>query len=151
MKTRIALSIALALLVVCSGCSMLSQSGGTIGAVQTLDDQIAAKYGVPQSVVDTVRKTLGILDTRTFPDSSRVLPAGYSWKRDILDASNKVVSVETLHWGTPYVITAGPVSSSGVAPGDLLADPVDSSDPTAQLIGIINMLKAYPGLLEPAE
>lgn len=138
----------LGLLILLCGCSTLSSSkGGAIGAVQTFDDQLAAKYGVPQSVVDTIRKTLGVVDTRTLPDSSRVLPAGYTWKQDWLDAQGNVVDFAKFHKGLPYVVAAGPVSTA-VTAEDL---PEAEDEASAALIGIIKAIQANPELLKAAE
>lgn len=103
-----------------SGCASLDKAkaltaapGGVLGLVQSADEKLAAKYGVPVSVVKTVRSALGIPDVRTLPDSSRVLPAGWQWSYDLLDAEGRVVDASQFHWGeTPRLRKAGTLEPS---------------------------------------
>ena len=136
--------------VALTGCA--SMKGGTIGAVQTLDDSLAAKYGIPASVVSQARSALGIVDVRTLPDSNQVLPAGYTWTQDILDASNRVVDVSAYHYSAPRIVQAGQVATAPVTIGALGVGTTNSLAGLDQLLATIApILKANPALLAPAK
>lgn len=145
------LLVALVGLCGCSTVSGLKESpGGTIGAVQALDDAAAAKYGVPPEVTARVRKALGIIDTRALPDASRVLPAGWTWKQDILDGDGKPVDVSKFHKGPPYIVPDGTAPQNSVTTADLFPDMAAVSAEEA-ILKLIGAIKADPSLLEPAE
>lgn len=144
----------LAALVGLCGCSTVSElkdkPGGTIGAVQSADDALAARYGVSPEMTARIRKALGIIDTRTLPDASRVLPAGYTWKQDILDKDGKVVDLSTLRKGLPYIVPDGSQADSAVTMGDVFAGQAGGLSPQAasMLEQILGEIEKDPTLLE---
>jgi len=149
---RLAIAAWLVLLTLQLGCASISRiagtQGGAMGALQSADDALAARYGIPKAIVSQMRTILGIPDARTLPDASRVLPAGWAWRYDLLDASNRVVDTTLYHWDT--VPRVHPTSSNtlldvfGVAPGQPAASALT-------LEGILQIIEANPGLLDPAE
>ena len=149
---RLAIAAWLVILLGAWGCAGISRiagtQGGALGALQSADDALAARYGVPKAIVSQMRTILGIPDARTLPDASRVLPAGWAWRYDLLDASNRVVDVSLYHWDT--VPRVHPTSTNtlldvfGVAPGQPAASALT-------LEGLLQIIQANPGLLDPAE
>jgi len=126
--------------LLCGGCSLttgaLTGAGGVLGAVQTADEALAAKYGVPKSVVQTVRTTLGIPDARTQPKADQVLPVGWPWAYDVLDAEGKVVDVSGYHYGdTPRLRKAGSL------PVSTFMQPVGTAD-AAALESVLTVIAA---------
>lgn len=78
------------------------------GKVQTANEVLAAKYGVPKETVQTIRQALGVPDARTLPGPERVLPEGLMLTYDMLDASNNVVDVSGFHRSEfPRIVPAG--------------------------------------------
>ena len=128
-----------------SGCA--SSPGGAFGTLQSTDDALAARYGVPVAAVAKVRSVLGIPDSRTLPDASRILPAGYVWYYDLYDFEGKVVDPASFHWGTfPKVKPASPVSTNVFS---VVTQPAVSG--TATLENLLQLLQANPSLLQPAK
>ena len=137
---KVALIAVLAAVVMVSGCAQLAQKGGVMGAIQTADEALAAKYGVPKSAVVSVRKALGIPDARTLPASNEVLPKGFIWKYDLLDSAGHVVDPASFHWGTfPVVVPASNVAPTVFSPAVPQVDTLD---------GILKLLKDNPELLK---
>lgn len=130
-----------------SGCANMSQPGGSFGMLQTADETLAAKYGVPVAVMGKIRTVLGIPDVRTLPDASRVLPEGWAWKYDLLDASNRVVDVTQFHYDkTPRLIPAGTNVANPIIPAS-----VTSATGTETIERLLKLLQDNPGLLAPAK
>jgi hypothetical protein len=129
--------------------------GGTIGAIQSFDDALAAKYGIPVETVAKVRSALGIIDVRTLPGSDRVLPEGYAWTRDVLDDSNRVVNTAGYHWSAPRVIQAGNASTLPIGASDLVsgtnAAPATVDELESILRVLAPILAGNSALLEPAK
>lgn len=131
------------LAVALTGCSLTT--GGTMAAIQNADEALAAKYGVPASVVQGARKVLGIPDARTLPGPDRVLPEGWTWRYDLLGPDGKVVNQADYHWDTtPRLVKAG----EGVAASVFTSTP--TSD-TATLEGLLKLIQSNPALLAPAK
>jgi len=123
MKTRLTIMAVLVAALALCGCGVttgagkiggvINGQGGILGAVQTADEALAVRYGIPASVVKTVRATLGIPDARTLPKADQVLPAGWTWAYDLLDGEGKVVDPSLLHWGdTPRLRKADSLPAS---------------------------------------
>lgn len=90
-----------------SGCATPIQNG-LFARIQKTDDALAQKYGIPLSVVQKARQVVGIPDARTLPTGDRVLPEGWAWKYDLLDAEGNVVDPQAYHWDTvPKVVPKG--------------------------------------------
>ena len=139
MKTAMVLAAAVAM----TGCA----TGGLFSKLQSTDDALAARYGIPVSVVGQVRSTLGIPDARTLPDSSRVLPVGWSYVFDLRDDKGVVVDQSRFHWDTtPRLVPSGAnaVSVLPTAPGS-------APSGTATLENLIQLIQSNPTLLQPAK
>ena len=140
---KVALIAVLAAVVLAAGCAQMGAKGGVMGAIQTADEALAARYGVPKSAVASVRKALGIPDARTLPNSNEVLPKGYVWHYDLLDATGRVVDPNSFHWGTFPVVTA-----VAAMPTNVFSAPVAPID---SLEGILKLLQDNPELLREVE
>ena len=125
---------------------MLQQKGGAMGALQSADEQLAVKYGIPITAVQTVRKALGIPDVRKAPDANQVLPKGWMWKYDLLDANGVVVNPADYHWGNiPRVAAVANNVGTNVF---VAAEASAVINPTDALEAMLKMLQANPSLLE---
>lgn len=130
----------LAAVLALTGCTLTT--GGVMGKVQSADDALAAKYGVPASVVSGARKVLGIPDVRTLPAADRVLPEGWTWRYDLIGPDGKVVNQADYHWDTtPRLVKAGEGVESSVFS--------TATDNTATLEGLLKLLQSNPALLAP--
>lgn len=144
------------LMIVAAGCGTVNKvigggsSGGAIGALQSVDDKLAAQAGLPPGVLSQIRSTLGVIDVRKLPTSSRILPLGWTWKQDILDQDGKPVDVSKFHRGPPYIIPDGTTSNNTVTAADLfpVAGATLPSDPVAALTVLIDAIKADPTLIQ---
>lgn len=124
-----------------SGCTT-----GAFAKLQSADEALAAKYGIPVSVVQGARKALGIPDARTIPDSSRVLPAGWMVYYDVLDATGGVVNVTGYHYSdVPKVRQVTTEATSVFTPAP------SAESQTMSLEALLNVIKANPDLLKPAK
>ena len=111
MKMAMIIGMIAGMLGIGTGCTSLR--GGFFGAVQTADEILAAKYGIPVGTVRQVRTLLGIPDARTLPGPERVLPEGLELVYDILDGNNVVVDVSLYHRAPePRIVAAGTVKPS---------------------------------------
>lgn len=118
------------LLMLCSGCGTLFPK------LQTVDNALAAKYGVPQSVVDGLRSGLGIPDSLHQPAADQVVVDPYHVRYPWLDGKGVIVDTSQFTRSTiPEVYKTG---AGGVSPFDAAAKgPVD---PAAALEAAV---KAY--------
>jgi hypothetical protein len=140
------MAVSVVMVGLCGCVSLGSDNGGTIGKVQAIDDQLLASKGVPPEVTARIRKALGIVDLRTLPDSARVLPEGWAWKQDILDADGKVVDVAKLRKGAPYIVPDGSDQVTTVLPADLFPEQAAGAE---ALIGqILEAVAKDPALLQ---
>ena len=89
-----------------------------MGAVQTFDEGLAQKYGVPVSVVKGARKALGIPDARIAPPAAnRVLPPEWVYTYDLLDQDGKIVNTSLFHYSTtPRIVPASEKVIGPIAP-----------------------------------
>lgn len=116
-------------------CLSMTGCGTVFPSLQKATNAAAAKYGVPQSVVDEGRKVLGIPDSNNLPDPSRVLPAGYKWERDILDGDGKIVDVTKFRKGPLRIVPDGTAPGETVTAYDLFPN-------VRQAVSILDAVKA---------
>ena len=146
MKTSLSLLASFAVLFL-TGCATNTHLFGTL---QSADETLAAKYGVPASAVGQLRTFLGIPDARTLPAADRVLPQPYVWFYDVLDAEGHIVDVSGYHYGTVPRVRQGGTNGIGSVFGPL-APAQPASTGTATLEGLLQLIQANPALLAPAK
>jgi hypothetical protein len=134
--------------VLLSGCSSM----GLFGKLQTTDNALAVKYGMPMEWVANIRKAAGIPVVADLPSADRIVGEAWVVYYDMLDREEKVVDITGYHWGTtPRVRLRAPaaplpsVFSSTPAP----AAPANSAALLESLVRAVAASRAATNTVTP--
>lgn len=124
-----------------AGCANFS----AFQKLQETDDALAAKYGVPVSVVGKLRSTLGIPVAKDLPGPDRIVPIGYEVYYDVLNGLGDVVDTTGYHYDTFPQVRVKKVNA--LPPGIFGPSPVAGpSEVNADgLIEILKLMGTMPG------